>query len=548
MIQSQDFNTSREIARLPFGRDGRAHFSYVGDISHQWDSSQSGDRILELMGRLSIEPERVPLLRSVLGSLSVEENALCRELTNFYGDIAKLTTSFPANLNLEPDLLETVLDFRLLKDHVRFPCRVLDIGPGIGRHMARLFVSVAPAGTAYVGVESIEAPYVLQNMAGSLLSVQHPGVSFSDYIDFQSARKTFTLPANLPGGSIYHVPLWAGELLPSQAFDLVICNYILDEVTAADLDRITSMIGRCLAKEGVVYCRGSQQKSMIRDLYLFGYGTFHQQDITHKLLSQNLRTLDVRLVGDTLTRILVRIDSRTHSSGSGPFVGFRDDASLIEALQRDFIRSRVAELRASKTRVVLWMDPDHQGFAETLLPDLAGINLLGVTSTHVLHSGYDPFGLKQIPLPEIAKLDPGAFVIAGRGIKLAHRELCETLQKPLSIRWFNYPVAFVYSGGGDTLESLGRPESAAFVKLPMEEGKASSKIEHNPARLTGSDRVSRLQVLHLRRPPALDLVCREATRNIYVLVRSVLRKCLSQAAYRKLRYFWHYLRESRAQS
>jgi SAM-dependent methyltransferase len=457
MIQSQDFTTSREIARLPFGRNGRSHFLYAGDVRHQWDSSRAGDKILEMIGQFSVEPERTPLLRMMLGPLSAEEITLSNELTGFYADIAKLTTSLPTSLNLEPDLLETLLDFRLLRDHVRFPCRVLDIGPGIGRRAAALFAPSAPAGTAYVGVESIEAPYVLQNMVGSLLSVRNPAVSFVDYLDFQSARKPLSLPSDLPGGSIVHMPLWAEEFLPSRAFDLIICNYILDEVTAADLDRIASIIGRCLAREGVVYCRGSQQKSMIKDLYLFGYGTYHQQDITRKLLSQNLRTKDVRLVGDTLTRFLVRVDSQTHSSGSGPFFGFREDAALIDALQQDFIHDRIAELKASKTPVLLWMDPDHQGFAQMLLPELDGVNLLGVTSDHVHHSGPGPFGLKQIALPEIAKLKPGAFVIAGRRIKLAHRELSETLGKSLSMRWFSYPVAFVYTWGSEMFDSTPRP-------------------------------------------------------------------------------------------
>ena len=455
MIQSQEFTTFREIARLPFGRNGRAHFLDVGDVRHQWDSSLAGEKIVGMIGRFSVEPERAPLLRTVLGPLSAEENTLCNELTAFYADIAKLMTSVPTSLNLEPDLLETLLDLRLLRDHVRFPCRVLDIGPRIGRHAAALFAPSAQSGTAYVGLESIEAPYALQNMVGSLLSVRDPSVSFVDYIDFQTARKPFSL-TDLPGGSVAHVPLWAEEFLPSHAFDLIICNYILDEVTAADLDRIVSIIGRCLAKEGVVYCRGSQQKSMIKDLYLFGYGTYHQQDITRKLLSQNLRTKDVGLVGDTLTRFLVRVDSQTHASDSGPFIGFQEDAPLIDALQQDFIHHRIAELKASKTPVLLWMDPDHQGFTQTLLRDLDGVNLLGITSDHVHHSGAGPFGLKQIALTNIAKLKPGAFVIAGQRIKLAHRELSEILGIPLSMRWFNYPVAFAYTWGSETFDFLPR--------------------------------------------------------------------------------------------
>jgi hypothetical protein len=159
------------------------------------------------------------------------------------------------------------------------------------------------------------------------------------------------------------------------------------------------------------------------------------------------------LVADTLTRLLVRADSQTHSSASGPFAGLHEDASLIEALQKDFINDRITDLRESNTAVILWMDPGEQDLVEMLLPDLVGINLLGITSDHVLHSGPGPLGLEQIPLPEIAKLNPGAFVIAGRRVKLAYRELRETLEKPLSIRWFNYPVAFVYAAVHETTAS-----------------------------------------------------------------------------------------------
>lgn len=444
MIQSHDFNASREIARLPFGRDGRAHFSYVGDLGRRWDSSRPGSKILELIGRFSVDPEKTSLLRTVLGELSSQETALKAQLSEFYSELAKLMTSLPAAPETEADSLETLLDLRLLRDHLRFPCRVLDIGPGVGRHAAALFAPSTAPGTSYVGIESIEAPYLLQNMVGSLLSLRNRAVSFSDYLDCQAARKPFSVPAKLPANSIFHLPLWAAESLPAEAFDLIICNYVLDEVTASDLDRIASIIGRCLAKDGVVYCRGAQQKSMIKDLYLFGYGTFHQQDITRKLLSQNLRTKDVRLVGDTLTRFLVRADSRIHLPAASPFVQHREDSALIEALQRDFIQSRVAELRASKSRTLLWMDPDHHATAERLMPELDGVDLCGLTSDHVLHRGPGPFGLTQVPLAEVAKLKPDAVVIAGRRIKLAQRELSDAAGKALPIRWFNYPVAFVY--------------------------------------------------------------------------------------------------------
>jgi hypothetical protein len=446
MIQSETFNRSREIARLPFGRDGRAHFSHVGDVSHQWDACRTGSKILEMIGRFSVEPERVPVLREVIGQLSPEEIVLRNDMSGFFADVARLMTSLPTALDMEPDILETILDFRVLRDHVKFPCRVLDIGPGIGRHSAALFSSSFPAGSSYVGIESIEAPYELQNIAGNLLSVRNPSISFADYIDYQSARKALMLPPELPKNSIFHLPLWADGLLPSNAFDLIICNYILDEVSAADLDRITAIMGRCLAKEGVVYCRGSQQKSMIKDLYLFGYGTFHQQDITRKLLARNLRTKDVRLVADTLTRLLVREDSQSHAKASGPVASLKEDSLLIEALQQGFVHDRIEELKTFRTPTLIWMDPDHQDFVEKLLPELKGVNLCGITSDHVHQSGPGPFGLKQFSLSEVPGLHPGAFVIAGRRIKLAHRELCDAFGRSLPIRWFNYPVAFVYAG------------------------------------------------------------------------------------------------------
>ena len=391
-------------------------------------------------------PGHLVAVKEWLGPLSPEEQRFVADASAFLSDVSRLMSTLPPPFDPAPDLYETILDTRLLAPHVKFPCRVLDIGAGAARHMLNLMLRPEFAGSSYCAVDSIGLPYVLQNAMAGALTVRDRAVTFVDTLDFEFARREVTVPEQMAPASLWHAPLWHADKLPERAFDLIICNYVLDEIPAEDFRRVVAMIARCLGPEGVVYCRGGQQKSMLRDLQLFGYGTYHQQDITAALLAAGLRAKECQLLTATMTRLFVRAQSRTHRCAETGYAAIGSDVQLVETMQRDFIRENVARIAKQGLRALIWSDPGHAAAERYLAEVVRDIDICGVTSDHVMHTGPGIFRSKEYPLAEIVALRPQVLIIAGTRLKLAVRELTDSL-KPIPmgpVLSFNYPVSFCY--------------------------------------------------------------------------------------------------------
>jgi SAM-dependent methyltransferase len=398
------------------------------------------------------------------------ERALARDLGDAYAAVARLATTTAAPVDPEPDIYETLLDNRLLADHVRCPCRVLDIGPGAGRHLLNLALSPERHGSVYVGVESVGLPYALQNLAASFVSVLAGKVAFADYLDYEFARQDFRIPAGPPAGSIFHLPLWRADLVPDGAFDLILCNYLLDEVSAADFHRIVDLIVRALAPEGVVYCRGSQQRAMLKDIYLYGMGTFHQQDITRTLLGKGLAVKECRLIASTLTRLFVREDARSHARSADGLAALEDDAALVEAAQTEFVRANLDELRARGLRVAVWGEPGWGEFMRYVADRLEGIRLVALTNEHTARRERTRFGADVVPPRDLPALRPEAVIITSTRDLHVLRALRELLPEAGfdEMRRFSHPVAFAYARAAVNPD----PKISTAVSTELDAGKA----------------------------------------------------------------------------
>ena len=194
-----------------------------------------------------------------------------------------------------------LLDLRLARDELAVTT-CADIDPG---QEGTCWYVPRPAtkGGIYAGVESVEMCYSFSEHAGLLVRSMLSGIKFIDTLDYQFARLDVPDMYKSDSGTIYHLPLWKHNLLPNKFFDVILCNYILDELSPDDFTRVLAIIQRCLADEGVLYCRGSQQRAMMGSVYLFGYSRFHGMDITRNLLARDLRVHEGRFRISTYSQI-----------------------------------------------------------------------------------------------------------------------------------------------------------------------------------------------------------------------------------------------------
>jgi hypothetical protein len=447
MIQTSTFRHAKELARYPLGPNGENSYVYWSDVKRQWEESHDSGKIASLIGSQSAAAYKLDDLRSAVGTLSDEEAKLAKSFAAFYEGMLPLMTSLPISADSEVDWLETVVDLRALAPHMGPGPKVLDIGPGAGRHMAALALSGKLGDASYVGLESIGLPYALQNLAGSQLAIENKDLAFHDYLDYQFSHREFPLHGGLTAGGMYHMPFWEAERLPEKAFDVILCTYVLDEIAPDDIVRLIEIIDCSLAPGGVLYCRGSQERAQLSALYLYGYGTYHGHDITKALRGRGLVAVESDMVTDTLTRIFMRNDAVSESAKLGDgYRGFEEDAPMVQALQTDFIRDVVEEIGAD-ARVIVWGDPGYDIYSRSFAEFQEQLDIVGFTQRFAAAKGPTAFDIPEYPPAEIMSLDPDVVIFASLRFVSYYRELRELTDRPGAfqrVRRFTHPVAVAF--------------------------------------------------------------------------------------------------------
>ncbi len=448
MIQINAFNMSKQKARLSLASAGKARDSFVywGDVKNQWDDSYSNAKVLELIDSQSTPDYNLSDVQKWLGELTPQEDEFSKRFTNFYEKLSSLVSSIETPVLSRCALAETLLDMRVLHNQVKFPCKVLDIGPGAGRHMVNMFLNPDLHDNVYVGIESIGLPYTIQNMIASSICSENTGAKFFEFIDYEFARKEFIRIEDVSPNSIAHLPLWQDSLLPENYFDLIICNYVLDEVSAEDFHRIANIISSSLSVNGMVYCRGAQQRASLKDLYYYGYGTFHGQDITKTLVSKDMKMVECDVVTSQLTRFFSRKGYKEGDTGDSKFTHFEADIPLIEELQKKFISENVNELEDSGKKVLIWGEPGYEFFSKYINQYRDKLNIIGLMTRYAHAKVKTGLGFYEHPTSDFADLSPDVVIITSmRDVSILRqiREMASHEEFKL-MRKFNYPIAFVY--------------------------------------------------------------------------------------------------------
>ncbi len=446
MIQNSTFRHAKAMARYPLGNGAEAAFQYWSDTRRQWEDSNDPRKILGLIGSQNVPAFRQSDLRAAVGELSGEEMALEKEFKAFYSRIPATITSTPVTLDLESDFLETVLDLRQLRPHLTSARRILDIGPGAGRHMVGLTLAGMLKTRNYIGLESIGLPYVLQSQLGGRLAGDGQIGRFSDILDFQFSRLPFPAEECLANNAIAHLPLWESDQIPDKSVDLMICSYILDEVSPDDFLRLVALIDRVLAPGGVIYCRGSQERALRTNFNHYGYGHHHGQDITQSLTAIGLVASRCDLLVDTVTRFFVRPASGQTIVAAQPFGAHTSDVTLVPQLNEAFIESVLAELTASGARVVIWGEPGHRRHQDLVERFKDRVNVIGVTNRTTASEATLANGLTDYPLADLKTLNPDAVVFLSYRFQSYYRELREIMPAGSfsRVRHFLVPLAVAF--------------------------------------------------------------------------------------------------------
>lgn len=446
MIQTSAFRHAKSMARFPIGPAGETSFQYWSDTPRQWEESNDSSKILELIGSQNAEIAKRADLRQAVGAQSPDEIELGRRFADFYAGLRPLVTSLPEEIDCEGDWLETALDLRRLEPYLPTTRRILDIGPGAGRHAVALAMSGALKERNYTGVECMGLHYALQCLIGGRLVGDKLTDGFHDLLDYQFANRPYPLEQASAPGHIGHIPLWEMDRIPDGSVDLILCCYLLDEVAPADFIRQVASINRVLAPGGVVYCRGSQERALRTNLNIYGYGHHHGLDITRALTDIGLIATECDLVADAITRVFVRPAAGQTVTPAAPFGQYVSDVDLIPALLDVYVNSVVEELAASQARVLVWGKPGYRRFNEVFGPFRDRLNIIGFTRRNAPATTQLADGSFEYPPAAAAALNPDAVLFPTFRLRSYYRELRE-LSPPGSysrLRYFLTPLAVAF--------------------------------------------------------------------------------------------------------
>lgn len=423
-------------------------YTYYSDLQNQWESSYSNTKLIQLLGTQSLSKYQTKTATEWLEKNTTDDANFIEAFQTTYDRVVRSITTCPVKSDLPIDVLETRVDRQLLGD-VK-PLRVLDIGGGAGRNMVQFMLSDQPP-KQYVSVDSIALCYAMQNAVASELSNQLSDITFIDLLDYKLAHlatpdlKTLG-QENESDQQIVMLPGWMTDSLPNQHFDLILCNHVLDDLPPEDFKMFMALIERTLAPEGQVYCRGSQHRSAIKDIYPLGGGTYHGLDITQAFAQIGLHAHYTQRVAGEFTRIFKAARPSQTTLESQPLCSVTSDHELVQALQAEFIQEQLSIIESKKLSIDVWGEAGFATFNSLIKPMASELHFGRFTHRFAFRDTLQYSDLILSDKEELFAQPASVILVAVNNTDSVIRELTEALgdEFELDVRSFSLPIAFIY--------------------------------------------------------------------------------------------------------
>jgi hypothetical protein len=211
----------------------------------------------------------------------------------------------------------------------------------------------------YLLVEGLESHFFVQQLLLSFSSTLTK--RFSYLSKGRSEKKLFGHERR-----IIHLKAWSLEWEFGE-IDFVVANRFWDSISKDDVSFFfLNPLLLSATDNATMICRGGLDKNGIKDLYLYGYGTYHSENLIH-LFGSKYENCFFFHYGQEITAVFSNEDISHQISGD-----FKSDLSEVvhERVQRFFGSM-------SEGKRVVWMDDDY--------PDLEVMNLTRVAEQTVIN-------------------------------------------------------------------------------------------------------------------------------------------------------------------
>ena len=266
-----------------YGSEDRLRYRYQGDIFNVYAQRNTENAL-----KHGFKKESVPV---VLSDQNAQAN---KNVGHVFQDDIKAVYQFLFEEELSSDTTKALsasfgLQVGLLSE-ISSGGVLLELGAGSGL-LAPLFFSHAKvSGATFVVVEAIPQLLVLQQSVLKYFSLKN-----DDFIYCSSIEKYADLRANSDKNIVLHVSAWDLSKV-NLSMDVIVANNVLDQVTEADFGEYLESFRRLSKPNCKLSIWGGIEKGGVSNLYLFGFGTYHQNNVI-EVLRQEYDLLDLSKEG-----------------------------------------------------------------------------------------------------------------------------------------------------------------------------------------------------------------------------------------------------------
>jgi len=351
-----------------YGTEDRDRYTYWADIFGTYQSknnestfkygfkNESNSKILRFQNSKEIK-------ETILDGLQIS-------VENVYEHLFEEKIELEDKLNIASNLGIQVEQIKRIKNKTS----ILEIGGGNGILPAFVLNLKETKGMTYTLVEAVPQLMVLQQNVLKYFSIKN-----NNFVYCSSLTKYKELRKNKSMNIILHLPVWELSKIDHK-IDLCIANNVLDQISGSDFQEYYECLNKILNKDTMLSVWGGVEKGGVKDLYLFGYGTFHKYNV-------------IQILKEKFTL------QEFNKQGSEFYLLFKCTKNLKKLKETDEIihfENKLIKNHISNV-AFLWID-DNSKYIEMYKDTLEGTKL--ISSTNSVSTNPHPFGIKKIHISE----------------------------------------------------------------------------------------------------------------------------------------------------
>lgn len=274
MFDTQRRNFVRRKNFHQYGSEDRSRYTYQGDLFNQFSKNNNEDLFKYIFENDSIPNILYEQNFKAAGDLA---SKISEDINSVYQFLFEESLPNHIKAGLSGSFGVQVKQLKSLSDD---NYSILEMGPGSALLAPLYFKNSTETAITYIILEAIPQHLVIQQLVLKYFSAIH-----NTYTYCSSIKKYKELQQAGVGNIVLHIGAWD---LPKidLSIDLIVANNFFDQISQRDFDEYTSEIKNRSKPSTKLSLWGGIEKGGVSNLYLFGYGTYHNYNVIEKL-SQN---------------------------------------------------------------------------------------------------------------------------------------------------------------------------------------------------------------------------------------------------------------------